>query len=812
MTMIRDKSLRGASPHDIVDHHQAAAETRPDAPAAGNGAASRLLALESELASIRALLTGAAPRGLERPATETLSPPADARTASIHRLATEPGAAGAADLADMLASTGLALVFLDGEDRIRFYTPASRTLFHILPSDIGRPLTDLAPCAPDPQLAGDLAAVRTRGEAVEQEIEAGGHCYCRRIVPFRDSNDAIAGAVISWTDITDRRTMTRLLHEAREAAESANLAKSRFLSAASHDLRQPLQALVLLQEVLAQKITDPDSRTLLGRIDRTLDAMAGLLDSLLDINRIEAGAVDVTPVSVKLDDLMAEVVQGLAAQAQASGLKLRWVRSGLTVVSDRRHLATMLQNVIANALKYTARGGVVIGARRRGDQVHIEVWDSGIGIPPDKIEAVFLPYQQLGSAGNRKHGVGMGLGLAIVRSLADRLGHEATLRSREGKGSVFTITVPLAPQDMVSTAAEPAALPAPAPRPAGQTGARILVIDDDPDLLELLTQMLDEGGHSVIAARDEIEAVAALHQGIPDLIVSDFRLANGHDGLDLSQRLRARIRESSGRTVPVIILTGDISVDTLVRFAANDVMRLSKPIRPGVLRVTIESLLGTPVASIVPEGSDDAQNGIVHVIDDDPMLLGELGLLLAGAGMTVRQHASAEAFRSAFDYERAGCLLIDVRLPGESGIDLMKSLKAAGTLPPAILITGKGDIGTAVAAMREGAMDFIEKPVSGMQIVDSVRRALASNEGRSSADAERAAALGRLAKLTARQRQVMAMVLEGHPSKNIAADLKLSQRTVENHRAEIMRRSGCRSLPELARLVMFADPAAMAIS
>jgi two-component system CheB/CheR fusion protein len=839
--LISDKSSRGVGPDEVSEKTHAKPEAsrqaspHATAPADGSEAALRLLALENELASIRTALLATnlypgndpaqksdhadAAHGrssVTRPALHTVTTPPAATNDKLAG-ATDLFRATVADLQDILANSGVATILLDLQDRIQFFTPATRSLFHILPGDIGRPLADLAPFAPDPDLAADLAAAREQGETRECDIEStAGVCYCRRVALCCSQHDRIIGVVITYTDITDRRQTARMLKEARDAAESASLAKSRFLSAASHDLRQPLQALVLLQELLAQKIADPDCRTLLGRVDRTLDSMAALLDSLLDINRIEAGAVDVTPGSFELDGLLAEIVEGLAGQAEASGLKLRWVRSGLTVVSDRRHLASMIQNLVANALKYTARGGVVVGGRRRGDQVHIEVWDSGIGIPADQIDVVFLPYEQLGAATNRKQGVGMGLGLAIVRSLGNRLGHEVTLRSRVGKGSVFSITVPPAPADTVPAgAAAPTVSPpalAPEPRVPGKTGARILVIDDDPDLLELLSRMLDDCGHTVIAARDEVEAMAAVLPAAPDLILSDFRLANGHDGLDLSQRLRARIREMNGRAVPVIILTGDISIETLVRFAANDVVRLSKPIRPTVLRVTIESLLGTPAIPVARGADDDAPDGIVHVIDDDPLLLNELGVLLNGANLSVCLHGSAEAFRSEFDYERAGCLLIDVRLPGESGMDLMKSLKAAGTLPPAILITGRGDIGTAVAAMREGAMDFIEKPVSGLQIVDSVRRALARNEGRCTADAERAAALGRLAKLTARQRQVMAMVLEGHPSKNIAADLHLSLRTVENHRAEIMRRSGCRSLPELARLVMFADPGAVAPS
>jgi len=724
------------------------------------------------------------------------------------------------DLQNILYSTDVATIFLDMDGQIRFFTPATRALFNMLPGDIGRPLADLAPFTPDPQLDIDMARVRGGALPVEREVEsAAGICYCRRVLAYRSHDQRIEGVIITYTDITDRKRSSAALHLARQVADAANLAKSRFLAAASHDLRQPLQALVLMQELLAQKVTDPECRSLLSRVDRTLDAMAAMLDSLLDINQIEAGAVSISAGSLALDDLLRETVQGFALQAQAIGIKLHWVRSDLTIVSDRQHLSAILQNLVANALKYTARGGVLVGARRRGQQVVIEVWDSGIGIPPEKFEAVFQPYHQLGPAADDRSR-GLGLGLAIVRSMAELLGHHVSLLSRVGRGSVFRISVPLAPGNEAAApggaghavpAAAAGALPSPPP-----AGSRILVIDDDPQLLELLELMMRDDGHKVTTARDQEEALAALLQEAPDLIISDFRLADGRDGLELAQTLRTSMLQINGRNLPVIILTGDISIDTLVRFVAHDVVRLSKPVRPTELRSAIAALLGRQQPDAVPDAlvapTNPAAHDIVHVIDDDPTLLRALGLLLSAADLPIRLHASAEDFRANWQPDKAGCLLIDVRLPGESGMDLLKSLKAAGTLPPTILITGRGDIGTAVAAMRAGAMDFIEKPVSGTQIVESIRRALASGEGRNAADAERVAALGRLAKLTVRQRQVMSMVLQGHPSKNIAADLDLSQRTVENHRAEIMRRSGCRSLPELARLVMFADPAAAGLN
>jgi two-component system CheB/CheR fusion protein len=412
---------------------------------------------------------------------------------------------------------------------------------------------------------------------------------------------------------------------------------------------------------------------------------------------------------------------------------------------------------------------------------------------------VFAPYHQLGTS-CEKGSRGLGLGLSIVRSLGELLGHDVTARSRLGQGSVFRIRVPLAQKQAATTPA--AALPsAPQPPPAGRP-AHILLIDDDTELLDLLGQMLSSDGHDVVKAAGGVQAMAALKAKVPDLIISDFRLNDGRDGLELAQTLRAAAMAGDGRRLPVIMLTGDISIDTLTRFAADDCMRLSKPVRPAALLAAVQAALNQKALALAAV----APGSLVHVIDDDPALLRELSHLLAGAGLPARLHGSAEHFRANWVPEEAGCLLIDAALPGESGLELLKALGAAGTLPPTILITGRGEVGMAVEAMKAGALDFIEKPASGQLILECVRRAIASGQNRAAQDSERDAAAARLATLTGRQSEVMTMVLAGHPSKNIAADLGLSQRTVENHRAEIMRRTGCRSLPELARLVMTADP------
>ncbi len=725
------------------------------------------------------------------------------------------------DLQNILNSTDVATNFLDLEKNIRFFTPATRALFNMLPGDIGRPFADLSPLTPDPLLAADIATVRESHQALEREIEAAdGISYSRRVLPYRTQEQQTEGVIITYTDITDRKRATRTKLDAREVAEAANLAKSRFLAAASHDLRQPLQALGLLRDMLARKTADPESRALLDRFDHTLDSMASMLDGLLDTNRIEAGAVDIAPAIFPLEPQLSETVLGLTVEAAASGLKLRHVATRCHIVSDRRLLAGMIRNLVANALKYTLQGGVLIGARQRGQRVVIEVWDSGIGIAEDQLETVFEPYHQLGPA-LVDRGRGLGLGLSIVRSLGEMLGHDVSVNSRPGRGSVFRIVVPLAEHEAVAEAAEhaatpdnPVVAPAPAPQPElsresateGPHGSRpacILVIDDDAELVDLLGQLLRDDGHRVLPAQCEADAMALLHSEAPQLVISDFLLGGERDGLDLVQAVQESLLLSTGRSIPAIMLTGDISIEALVRLAASDVVRLSKPVRPAELRAAISAALGRPADA--PAALSQGQ-GLVHVIDDDRILLRELGQLLESAGLPARMHDSSEDFRANWKPETAGCLLIDACLPGESGLQLLRSLNAEGHLPPAILITGKGDITMAVEAMKAGAIDFIEKPASGTVIIDSIRRALATDASNATAHAERDAAAARLATLTARQRTVMAMVQRGHASKVIAYDLGLSQRTVENHRAKILQRTRCASLPELARLVMVADP------
>ena len=704
------------------------------------------------------------------------------------------------DLQNVLYSTDVATIFLDGKLTIRLFTPATKALFNIISGDIGRPLADLSGLAADGALLADAGAVLATRAPVEREIQtAGGAWFIRRILPYRAQDDAVEGVVITFTDTTARRHVADALVAATQRAELASLAKSRFLAAASHDLRQPLQTLALLQGLLAKIVEGDKAKKLVAGIDDILGAMTGMLNALLDINQIEAGTVRADMVDVPVNDLLGLLGQEFAYLAQSQGLALRMVPCGLSVHSDAHLLEQMIRNLLSNALKYTRRGKVLVGCRRRGGHLSIEIWDTGIGIPEGELGAIFEEYHQLDNAA-RERDHGLGLGLAIVQRLGKLLGHPVGVRSWPGKGSVFTIEVKLPAGD--------AAAPPDRQPPGMESGTfdslghvgEILVVDDEPEVRELLALLLRDEGYRVTTAVDGLAALALVAQGTvrPDLILADYNLPNGMDGLQLAAKVRAALH----RHMPVIILSGDIATGSLTEIGNADCMQLSKPVKPHELTEVIQTLLPRPPAA--PAHAAAAGPPVVFVVDDDGQLRDALRQVLEDDGRIVEDYATCEDFLDAYRAGREGCLLIDAYLPGMSGLELLERLQGAGHRLPAIMITGDSDVPMAVKAMKAGASDFIEKPISREDLLAGVERAMERSRDATKLSAWRESAANHVAGLTARQRQIMDMVLAGHPSKNIAADLGISQRTVENHRASIMKKTGSKSLPALARLAVAA--------
>jgi two-component system CheB/CheR fusion protein len=337
----------------------------------------------------------------------------------------------------------------------------------------------------------------------------------------------------------------------------------------------------------------------------------------------------------------------------------------------------------------------------------------------------------------------------------------------------------------------------------------ILVVDDDPEIRDLLALILSDDGHAVASAADGVSELALVAGGSvrPALLLTDYNLPNGMDGLAVTEQLRRLL----GAGLPSIVLTGDISTDALGKIAAQHCLMLNKPVAPAELRQAIRSLLpkasGLSAATELPVrlGPPPKPDGhVIFVVDDDSNIRDMVRLLLEQDGHAVQDYASSEAFLAAYVHGSDGCLLLDAYLPQMSGLELLRQLRTAADPIPTIMMTGNSDVAMAVQAMKAGAADFIEKPIAAGDVLASIERALEQSHDSCKALARQVTAARHIAGLTPRQHQIMDLVLAGHPSKNIAADLGISQRTVENHRASIMKMTETKSLPALARLALAA--------
>jgi two-component system CheB/CheR fusion protein len=603
--------------------------------------------------------------------------------------------------------------------------------------------------------------------------------------------------LLTFNDITDFRRSELQRIAAQQGAEQANRAKSHFLAAVSHDLRQPLQTLTFLLGSLRPEVSN-EGLSLFERAQDTLATMSNMLNALLDINQLESGNIVPEPVDFPIDDLLGRLDSEYGLHARAQGLDWRTVRSRISVHSDPRLLEGMLRNLLSNAIRYTERGGVLLGCRRRGENVSIEVWDTGIGIADQDIPNIFGEYQRVAAP---EEGA-LGLGLAIVARLSELLGHPISVRSRLRRGSVFAIEVP--------RARGKERRPARRPRPAATIGrparrGNILVIDDDPSLREALQSSLTSEGHHVASAANGHAALALVAENAfqPDLVVSDYLLPGGMTGVQTVQALR----RSLGRDVPVVFLTGDIrrAGQRELRIAAS--ILLVKPARQELVSRAVQQLLAEsaekPAAPPARPGDAGAPPAI-FVADDDRGMREAIRELLTRAGYRVETFADGEALLAADRSTAKGCLIIDVRMPGMSGFELLARLAALGNTLPAIMVTGHGDIAMAVRAMQAGAVDFIEKPVQSAELLASIERALRQAADPSERSASSAAAALRIAGLTTREREVMDFVVDGLPNKEIAARLGIAQRTVETHRASVMEKMGAASLSDLVRMTLMA--------
>lgn len=374
------------------------------------------------------------------------------------------------------------------------------------------------------------------------------------------------------------RQQNLLAERARAQAEEASRSKSLFFAAANHDLRQPLHSLGLFATALRNGKIDEDGRRLIDQILQCTESLEQLFDNLLDISRLDAGQIEVQREEVAANAVFERLRNAYAVPAQKKGLRLSIRRSDAMLLTDATLLFRLLSNLVANAIRYTEHGRVLIACRRRGASAHIEVWDTGIGIPATEHERIFEEFYQVDQP-VRAQRRGLGLGLATVRRLSRLLDHPLQLRSEVGHGSRFTLQVPLAQL--------------PRQRPAAPTveqkvpnligGKLILVIDDEESVRLGMRSLLESWNCGCVTAADAQEALRQLRERVPDFIIADLRLRGAYTGIEAIGELRARLGES----VPAVLISGDTAPEQLRNVSAAGLTMMHKPLKPVRLRALL---------------------------------------------------------------------------------------------------------------------------------------------------------------------------------------------------------------------------------
>jgi len=394
----------------------------------------------------------------------------------------------------------------------------------------------------------------------------------------RFENEAMTGRLAAQNEELDRAR--KAAEAAKVQAEAASRARTQFFAAANHDLRQPLHAMGLLAGALAEKVKDPDVVSLTNTISASMEALEELFNELLDMSRLDSGKISPSPANFSIQQLFDKLRLEFEAEAAMKALALRFFTNGRFLFSDPGLVERILRNLISNAIRYTANGGVLVACRTRQGRPWLEVWDTGPGIPEEEQERIFDEFVQLGNP-ERDRRKGLGLGLSIVRRLCNLLGHELALVSRTGRGSVFRFQVP-AGRELPRAARRETALPASLSQLAGKT---VMVVEDDAEIQTGMKSLLGGWGMdvSLCASVAEAEAAAVAMKKAPDLIIADYRLPGGATGVNAIDSIRQRF----GPAVPAILMTGSADPQLVSMAAEKGFHYLLKPVIPAKLRTLV---------------------------------------------------------------------------------------------------------------------------------------------------------------------------------------------------------------------------------
>jgi two-component system, sensor histidine kinase len=435
---------------------------------------------------------------------------------------------------------------------------------------------------------GDLSArLSLRSDDPLVDVSRGLNDMAERLESSRDQLEQRVGAA------------TQALLEKKEEAENATLAKSRFLAAASHDLRQPTHALGIFVSRLRKLPHPPETSELIENLASAVLWLQDLLDALLDLSRLDTGTMQVEIRAIALAEMFAQLRAELSVLAAEKGIRFRIRQTDAMVLSDWALLHRILSNLIGNSVRYTDKGGVLLGCRRSADGKHvrIEIWDTGIGIAPEHHKAIFTEFYQVGNA-ERARDKGLGLGLAIVARSARLLGHRLQMKSQLGVGTRISIEIPVAPPE---AALESRAMPWDEAKD-NLRGSHVMVIEDVALAREALVSLLISWGAAAVGAENLSKARLLLDEGVkPDIIISDYRLSNNENGIDAIAALRTAAR----RQVPACLISGDTDPGLSQAAKRAELSLLHKPVRPAKLRSLLRRLLpNSQVSNNLADGAD----------------------------------------------------------------------------------------------------------------------------------------------------------------------------------------------------------------
>ncbi|NOH54447.1 response regulator [Vibrio coralliilyticus] len=426
--------------------------------------------------------------------------------------------------------------------------------------------------------------VRPDGRVIEVQgnpMPGGGFVMSfTDITVFRDAEQALKDANESLEERVHERTqeleqLNKQLVSATQRSEHESQSKSRFLAAVSHDLMQPLNAARLFASSLSEVAQEEETKRLSKHIESALEAAEDLIGDLLDISRLESGKLDINVHGFAINDVLSNLNAEFSALAKQQGIEFEMVPSQLIVQSDPKLLRRVVQNFLTNAFRYNPKGKVVLGVRRVGQQARIEVWDNGTGIDEDKQQEIFEEFTR---GSQVRSDQGLGLGLAISKGIAHVLGHQISMRSWPGKGSVFSITLHRSAEALVQPQAAPSAAV------TDLSHLNVLCVDNEPEILVGMENLLARWGCNVRTATDIVTSLKCLdEEWLPDVVLSDYRLDNGRTGLEVLQQCRLRM----GDSFEGVIISADRTNDMMDGIKSNGFSFIPKPVKPLKLRAIL---------------------------------------------------------------------------------------------------------------------------------------------------------------------------------------------------------------------------------